>query len=148
MLQGTQPILRMTSYVLRLFGALLISFTVLSASAQKQLKDTTEVDVKKLLSQNWHIIAHETQGKKTIMPVGRKAYINFKKDGILVMGNPGNPPESGRWSYEHSASKIKFVLMGEEDFFTSVSISNTELVLLYRAEDSPEKIFLKPAINR
>lgn len=92
------------------------------------------------------IIAQETQGKKTIMPAGKKAYMNFKKDGVFIMGNPGNAAESCRWLYEHKASMIKFFLMEEEDFLTIVSISPSELVLLHTSEGYPVKLFLKRAV--
>jgi hypothetical protein len=136
----------MTNYLLKVLGVFLFSFIFSSSYAQTQLKERTEEDVKKLLCNNWHIIAQETQGKKTIMPAGEKAYMNFKKDGILIMGNPGNAAENCRWSYEHKASKIKFLLMGEEDFFTIVSISPTGLILLHTSEGYPIKVFLKRAV--
>jgi hypothetical protein len=132
----------MILHKLKTFAFFLFSFAVSSSFAQTPLKNRSENEVKMLLCNNWHIVADETDGKKTIVSATKKAYMNFRKDGILIMANPGNAREVCRWHYEHNASRINILIMGEKDFFTIVNISSTELVLLHTSENYPVKIIL------
>jgi hypothetical protein len=135
----------MKNRLLRLLGAFTFCLFFYSSSAQASLKVQTEDEVKKLLCNNWQITAQEIQGKKMPTPPGAKAYMNFKKDGVLNMASVGGPPENCTWSYQHDSSKIAFVFGGQKDAFTIVNISSQDLTLLHTTEGYPIKIILKRA---
>jgi hypothetical protein len=133
----------MKNRLLKLLGGITVCFFFFSSSAQTSPKDLSVEKVKELLCNNWQITEQEVDGKRVPLPSGANAYMNFKKNGILTMTSAGGPPENATWSYQHDSSRIAFIVGGQKDAFTVISISSQDLMLLHAAEGYPIKIILK-----